>query len=143
MTSAVRSPAEGRINVSRVPWMTRVGTRMVVRAASLLRGFATILGEPNGACLAVGPKHFTGRAVRLVAPVPEPFRDPVDVRIKGCQAVLPLRQVLGSAVGGQSVTRATVHFLFTGILNDNRLVGIDQLGSFSRMIASRTTELFC
>ena len=96
-----------------------------IRAASLLRVFATILGVPNGAYMAVGPKHFTGRAVRLVAPVPEPFRDLVDVRIKGCQAVLPLRQVLGSAVGGQIVTRATVHFLFTSVLNNNRLVGID------------------
>ena len=115
-----------------------------IRTTSLLWGLAAILGVANGANMAVGPKHFTGCTVRFAAPVTKPFRYPVDVWIKWRErAVFPLRQIFASAVGGQGVTRTTVHFLFASILNDNCLVGINQLGSFSGMRYSGTTKLFC
>ena len=63
--------------------------------------------------------------------MPEPFGNPVDIRIEGCQTVLPLRQVLSASIGGQIVTGTAIHFLFACILNDNRLIGTDKVGSFS------------
>ena len=115
-----------------------------IRTTSLLWGLAAILGIANGTGMTVSPKHFTGRTVRFIISVAEPFRYPVDAWIKWRErAVFPLRQIFSRTVGGQVVTRTTVHFLFASILNNNCLVGINQLGSLSGMRSSGTTKLFC